>query len=82
MKEFVEALKKAESPIVYKTFAAREKFEFEGSAAALLARIPEARYAQTPSQLKERLAENLHSDDLILVLGAGDIYDVANAITD
>ncbi|MGN1076883.1 MAG: UDP-N-acetylmuramate--L-alanine ligase [Candidatus Gallimonas sp.] len=82
MKEFVEALKKAESPIVYKTFAARENFDFEGSAAALLARLPEARYAQTPSQLKKRLAENLRPDDLILVLGAGDIYDVANEITD
>lgn len=77
MAEFVSALKEAENPIIYKTFAAREKFDAEGSAYTLVSKVPEAVYVQSPSQLEARLcAEGLHSDDLILVLGAGDIYDI------
>ena len=48
MKDFVTVLKKAESPIIYKTYAAREPFEHSGSAYALVSRIPEAAYVQSP----------------------------------
>lgn len=82
MKEFVSVLKRAENPIVYKTFAAREEFDFDGSAPALVSRIPEARYVQSPAQLKNRLQESLCPDDLILILGAGDIYEIAKQILD
>lgn len=83
MSEFAGVLKEAENPIIYKTFAAREKFDAAGSAFALVSRIPEASYVQSPEQLKARLcADGLKSDDVILVLGAGDIYDVALGILD
>lgn len=80
MADFVSVLKKAENPIIYKTYAAREKFDGEGSAYALVSRIPEASYVQTPEQLKRRLLAETEQDDLILILGAGDIYSVANSI--
>ena len=70
---FVSALKGAESPVIYRTYAAREKFDFGGSAALLAARLPEARYVQMPEQLERMLAYLIKPNDLILVLGAGDI---------
>lgn len=82
MQEFVSVLKKCEKPIIYSTFSAREEYLFEGSAAALAGKIPDARYVQSPMQLKKRLAENLAQGDLILVLGAGDIYGIAKSILD
>lgn len=82
MKEFVSVLKKCEKPIIYSAFSAREKFFFEGSSAALAGRIPDARYVQSPTHLRRRLTESLGQDDLILVLGAGDIYGIAKSILD
>lgn len=82
MAEFVSVLKGCERPVIYSTYSARENYFYAGSAAALVAKLPEARYAQSPTQLKRRLSENLARDDLVLVLGAGDIYDVAKSILD
>ena len=82
MEDFVSVLKKAENPIVYKTYAAREPFDGAGSAYSLVSRIPEASYVQSPEQLKKRLLAEIERDDLILILGAGDIYSIANGILD
>ena len=82
MEDFVAVLKKAENPIIYKTYAAREPFDSSGSAYTLVSRIPEASYVQSPEQLKRRLLGQIGQDDLILVLGAGDIYSVAKSILD
>lgn len=82
MEDFVKVLKKAENPIIYRTYAAREKFAFEGSAVALVSRVGESAYVQSPQDLKNRLVQEIKEDDLILVLGAGDIYDVAKKILD
>lgn len=82
MGDFVRVLRKAERPIVYKTYAARERFDAAGSAVALVGNLPEAVYVQSPAQLKGRLTENLSHDDLVLVLGAGDIYAAAKSILD
>ena len=82
MEEFAEVLKRTERPIVYSTYSARETFDISGSAAMLVSHVPDARYVQTPTQLRKRLTEDLHPDDLILVLGAGDIDDIAKSILD
>ncbi len=82
MSDFVSVLKTVENPIIYKTYAAREPFEAEGSAYMLTARIPEAIYVQTAEQLKKRLSRLVQKDDLVLVLGAGDIFDIAKSILD
>lgn len=73
MDDFVAALKAAESPVIYRTYAAREKFLFSGSAAMLTARLPDACYVQSPDRLWRVLAEKAKPRDLILVLGAGDL---------
>lgn len=82
MADFVAVLKRAENPLIYRTYAAREPFFFEGSAPALVSRIPEAQYVQSPSDLRRRLAETAQKDDLILVLGAGDIDEIARGLLD
>ena len=82
MEDFVNVLKKAENPIIYKTYAAREAFDHEGSAYTLASRIPNAGYVQSPEQLKKRLLSEIGKDDLILMLGAGDIYSIAGSIID
>ena len=82
MQDFVTVLKRAENPIIYKTYAAREPFEHSGSAYTLVSRIPEAAYVQSPEQLKKRLRMEIEKDDLILVLGAGDVYSITKEILD
>ena len=82
IQDFVSVLKQAENPIVYRTFAAREPFEFSGSAVALVSRIPEAVYVQSAAQLKKCLVEQIKPEDLILVLGAGDIYETVQSVLD
>ena len=82
MNDFVRVLKRAENPIIYKTYAAREKFDGAGSAYSLVSRLPEASYVQSPDQLKRRLLAEIDRDDLILVLGAGDIYSITESILD
>ncbi len=82
MPEFVNVLKKAENPIIYQTYAAREEYDFEGSAVALTSKIPEAVYAQTPEQVKMRLNGAFKKGDIILFLGAGDIDQVCKSLLD
>ena len=82
MQDFVSVLKKAENPIIYKTYAAREAFDHAGSAYTLVSRVPEAAYVQSPEQLKRRLLAEIEPNDLILVLGAGDIYTNVKEILD
>ena len=69
---------------IQETFHTAQKLcSAAGSAFALVSRIPEASYVQSSEQLQARLcADGLKSDDVILVLGAGDIYDVALGILD
>lgn len=82
MGEFVRVLKRAENPIIYRTYAAREAFDFGGSAVALVSRVPEAIYCQSPKDLKRRVLQLTQPDDLILVLGAGDIDEIVRAMLD
>ena len=82
MADFVSVLRRAEAPVIYRTYAAREKFFWEGSAPALVSRVPEAVYVQSPQEAKRRLLENAHPDDLILILGAGDIDEIMRSVLD
>lgn len=82
MGEFVSVLRAAEKPIIYKTYAAREPFEASGSAYTLVSKLSDAVYVQTPQQLKRRLLGMVQEEDLILVLGAGDVFWVAKSILD
>ena len=82
MEDFVTVLGRCDHLLLYKTYAARERFDIEGSAAMLASRIPQAGYVQTRLQLAKRLTSSVEEGDMILVLGAGDIYDIVKSILD
>ncbi len=82
MDEFVEALKDASAPVIYATYAAREPYDFEGSAVRLAGRLPSAVYVSSPDRLRLYLERTVRPKDTVLVLGAGNIYDIAKSILD
>lgn len=82
MDDFIEALSVAESPVIYTTYAAREKFDFGGSAVLLTSKLPSAVYVASPERLSSYLKSKICPKDMVLVLGAGNIYDIAQSIKD
>ena len=83
--EFAGCLNMPAEIIIYKTYAAREKYDEEGSAFYLYRKLSERKkchYHDDMMSLKKFLSENANRNDLILFLGAGDIYFLAKQIVD
>jgi len=80
MKDFVSVLSTSDRPVIYRTYAAREKFDAAGSGYALVSGLDDAVYVQSPEQLEGRLKTMTDRNDLILVLGAGDIYRIVEEL--
>ena len=78
--DFVRVLSKPENLVVYKTYAAREFFDEEGSAATLAQALPNSLYIDDLHQLQLYLDCSVRSGDTVLFLGAGDIYFIAQRI--
>ena len=76
-KEFIEALREVENLMIYKTYAAREKYDAEGSAAALARAVGNCLYAENIYVLRTWLKKTVKEGDSVLFLGAGDIYYAA-----
>ena len=76
MDEFIQALREIEELMIYKTFPARENYDVAGSAETLSKRIG-ALYAENAYVLKTWLKMTVREGDLVLFLGAGDVYYVA-----
>lgn len=79
MKRFSESFNGVKHVAIYKTYPAREKYDAEGDAKVLADEIKNARYAECIAELKYFL-RSVNKDDIILVLGAGDIYTVAKTM--
>lgn len=79
MTEFVSSLSQVKNLIIFKTFAAREYYDDAGSALTLHKRLKKSRYVGSGNELKDALKE-VNKDDLVVVLGAGDVYDVVKSI--
>ena len=76
MREFIEVLRSIENLMIYKTYPAREKFDGEGSAETL-ARNVGSLYAENIYVLKTWLKKTVREGDVVLFLGAGDVYYAA-----
>ena len=77
MEEFSAALSKAPNLSVYATYAAREEYDAAGSAKALFDTLPNAEnYFDNAESMFSYLSKKITPGDLVLVLGAGDIYDI------
>lgn len=78
-KDFVKALSPLNNLLVYRTFAAREYFDDAGSALTLSQSLKKSKYADDPLSLSDYFSL-AKQGDTVLVLGAGDIYDIAKSV--
>ena len=79
--DFVQVLKLADLVVLADIYAARETDTLGVSSQALAERVPGAVCCATPEQAAARLAELAQPGDLILTVGAGDIYLAGEALT-
>ncbi|MEG0596638.1 MAG: UDP-N-acetylmuramate--L-alanine ligase, partial [Oscillospiraceae bacterium] len=78
--DFVSVLKTPDVTLLAEIFAAREQNTIGISSRDLAAEIPDSEYFPTLGALKARLQEIAQPGDLILTVGAGDIYTVGEAL--
>jgi len=78
-KRFVQVLSPIKQLLIYKTFAAREYYDDSGSALTLSQAIKKSRYADSVREIEYFVKEAIKGDT-VLILGAGEIYDIAKKI--
>lgn len=78
-KEFVKALSTPNNLLIYRTFAAREYFDNEGSALTLSQHVKKSKYGDDIRDIYDFI-KFATADDLVLFLGAGDIYEIAKSL--
>lgn len=76
MQDFIDVLSCENDLIIYSTYPAREEYDAEGSAYTLKTRLACARYADSPDRLFSLLRKKTENGDVILILGAGNLYDI------
>ena len=78
--EFVEELKHPDVLVLAEIYAAREQNDLGISSNDLAARVPGAIYCPTLAKVTEALRRVAQPGDLILTVGAGDIYKAGEAL--
>lgn len=78
--EFVEQLKKPDVVILAEIYAARERNTIGISSKDLLSEIPGGIYCETLPEVTEQLRRLAQPGDVILTVGAGDIYRAGEAL--
>ena len=78
--EFVRELKRVDVCVVAEIYAARERNTIGISSRDLVAQIPGATYCETLPQVTEFLRQNAQPGDIVLTVGAGDIYRAGEAL--
>ena len=78
--EFVEELKKPDVVVLAEIYAARERNSVGISSKDLLVRIPGSVYCETLPKVTEHLRSIAKAGDVILTVGAGDIYRAGEAL--
>ncbi len=78
--DFAQVLQRADRVWITDIYPAREELIAGVDGKWLANQIPGANYAPALNDLKSALLNDLHADDLLLVMGAGDIETVARDI--
>ena len=78
--DFVRELKKADVVVLAEIYAARERNVLGISSRDLQEQIPGSVYCQTLPQVTDYLASIAQAGDVILTIGAGDIYRAGEAL--
>lgn len=78
--EFVRELKKPDVVVLAEIYAARERNTIGISSRDLAAQIPGSHYCETLPQVTAWLRENIRPGDIVLTVGAGDIFRAGEAL--
>ena len=78
--DFVRELKEADQVVLAEIYAARERNTVGISSQDLAKEIPGSVYCETLPQVTEYLRANAQPGDVILTVGAGDIYRAGEAL--
>jgi UDP-N-acetylmuramate--alanine ligase len=78
--EFIRELKKADVVILAEIYAARERNTVGISSKDLVSEIPGSVYCETLPEVTQRLKEFSGAGDVILTVGAGDIFRAGDAL--
>lgn len=78
--DFVKVLQRPDVTLLAEIFAARETNDIGISSADLAAKIPGSIYCPTLADVTEKLREIAQPGDLLLTVGAGDIYLAGEAL--
>ena len=78
--DFVRELSKADVLVLAEIYAARERNTSGISSLDLAARIPGAVYCETLPEVTEYLRTNIQPNDLVITIGAGDIFRAGEAL--
>jgi len=78
--DFLRELKKPDLLVLAEIYAARERNTVGISSADLAEKIPGCVFCETLPQVTEFLRETVQPGDLVLTVGAGDIYRAGEAL--
>lgn len=78
--DFVRELKKADHVVLAEIYAARERNTIGISSKDLVQKIPGSVYCETLPQVTEYLKQTVGQGDVVLTVGAGDIYKSGEAL--
>ena len=78
--DFVRELSKPDVLVLAEIYAARERNTYGVSSMDLAARIPGAVYCATLPEVTDYLRRNIQPGDLVLTIGAGDIFRAGEAL--
>ena len=78
--DFVRELKKADQVVLAEIYAARERNTVGISSADLAREIPGAIFCETLPEVTAWIRDNAREGDIILTIGAGDIYRAGEAL--
>ena len=78
--DFVEKLKKFDVVVLAEIYAARERNSIGISSADLAKKIPGAVFCETLPEVTDYLRQNVREGDVVLTMGAGDIFRAGEAL--
>lgn len=78
--DFVRELKKPDVVVLAEIYAARERNTIGISSADLASEIPGAVYCETLPEVTAYLRENIREGDIVITMGAGDIFRAGEAL--